>query len=95
MRRASDHCREGAAGGSPWPENEASLSEAGRYRGGAGVAGGAGLPAGAEPEEATGARNRSSERKRWRRRRWRDGVQPGEVHLRGHVFADSCFNDIY
>lgn len=68
----------GAAAGSTWPENEASLPEASGDRGGAGVAGSAGLPAGPEPEEAAGARKRSGER---RRRRWRDGVQPGEVHL--------------
>lgn len=58
------------------------------------MAGGAGLPAGPEPEEAAGARNRSRER---RRRRWRDVIQPGEVHLSVSVCvcADSSFNDIY
>lgn len=45
------------------------------------MAGGAGLPAGAEPEEAARARERSRERRRRRRRRWRDHVQPGEPHL--------------
>lgn len=58
------------------------------------MAGGAGLPAGAEPEEATGARKRSRERRRWRRRRWRDDVQPGEVHLtRAHLSSlfGACF----
>lgn len=59
------------------------------------MAGGAGLPAGPEPEEAAGARKRSRER---RRSRGRDCVQPGELHLsvRGSVCvrADSSFNDI-
>lgn len=45
------------------------------------MAGGAGLPAGAEPEEAAGARERGRERRRWSSGRWGDGVRPGEVHL--------------
>lgn len=83
-RWASDSVRAAGAAGFSSPENEASLSEAGGGRGGAGVAGSAGLPAGAEPEEAAGARCRSGSggSRRWRRRRSgrrRDSGQPGEV----------------